>query len=381
MKNVVSAPWSQKQDLKELLGILRPALIVGGAVRNALLGVDISDIDIATEMLPEEVMTVAKRAGFNVIPTGLSHGTVTCVKDDAYEVTTLRVDKFTYGRHAEVEFSNSWEEDAKRRDFTMNALYSDFDGNIKDYVNGMKDLEDRNIKFIGNPEERINEDYLRILRFFRFYAHYGTKYDEASLNACGKLCANLKSISRERCTYEFLKMLKSAGPWESVKLMSDDIFAYSGLPLPNWDDINRLLKEEGSIDIKSSYIGKAAGFIGKHELVLSRMQSKYIAKLHNLTPLKTLPAYVEWINESPAEILWDGILLKGKENKLYVNKLNTWINNKFPLQGADIMSLGVPQGPAINEHLQRAKKFFYHMDHPCRKSELLSVLKNKILDS
>lgn len=373
---IASPPWSQFQDLHELLHVLQPSLIVGGAVRNAIMGLEISDIDIATEHSPDIVTQKARKAGFQVIPTGISHGTVTCFKDRAYEVTTLRMDKVTDGRHATVEFCNSWEEDAKRRDFTMNAIYADFDGKVYDFIDGISDLEHRILRFIGNPDDRIHEDYLRILRFFRFYAHYAQSYDADSLDACLKLAENLSKISRERCTYEFLKMLRADNPVKSIELMNHDVFTYAGLPSCN----NNTVASLGlSCDAhKLSYIGKLSTFSQRHELILSRKQHKLVSQLVMLPEMYHLSDYVTWINSCHDEVLWDGIILKGKSNDSIINDLQPWMDNKFALGGRDIIGLGVDPGPQISIYIDKAKVFFCHQKSPISKDELLEYVKSVI---
>lgn len=366
---ISSPPWAELNDLKELLHVLSPAKIVGGAVRNAILGIPLSDLDVATELLPEVAWKLAKKAGFQVIPTGLAHGTITCVKDGAYEVTTLRVDKITDGRHATVEFSRSWEGDAERRDFTINGLYSDFEGEVVDFVGGLEDLKEKYLRFIGDPKERIKEDYLRILRFFRFYAHYCEKYDQASLQACLDLADNLKIISRERCTYEFVKTLSAERCVEALKLMSEQIFASAGLPRLLDTTLNTLQK------ISLTTIGKLSLFGEGSELVLSRRNNMLVKELKSLEDMCELKDYVRWINTCSEEVLWDGIRLKGKNPEIGPEELEIWIKNPFPLQGRDIMALGYAQGPEISEILNSAREIFYSQPQPLSKKELLKVAK------
>ena len=184
MSASIAADWLNDSDLQRLLAALsgdgEEARIAGGAVRDALLGREVSDVDIATTILPDETMSRAEAAGFGAIPTGIEHGTVTVVAGKkTYEVTTLRADIETDGRHAKVQFGRDWKVDAERRDFTINALYADPDGTVVDLVGGVADLEARNLRFIGDPELRIREDFLRILRFFRFFAWYGAGRPDA----------------------------------------------------------------------------------------------------------------------------------------------------------------------------------------------------------
>jgi poly(A) polymerase len=198
---------------------------VGGCVRNSLLNRPVDDFDIATPLMPQEVMALLKNEGWKVIPTGLAHGTVTAIADNiSYEITTLRIDEKTDGRHADVAFTRSYPEDARRRDFTMNALYLDFEGQLYDYFGGIADLKAGVVRFIDDPVLRIHEDYLRILRFFRIFAYYGKQLDPQSATACCLLKENLASLSKERITKEFLKLLKAEHPAHALSFMQDHNF-------------------------------------------------------------------------------------------------------------------------------------------------------------
>lgn len=210
--------WLRERGLQTLLSALNTdgeeARIAGGAVRNALLGEPVTDIDIATTTTPDETMQRAREVGFKAIPTGYEHGTVTVVaKGKPYEVTTLRADVETFGRHARVVFGRDWKADAERRDFTINALYAEPDGSVIDLVGGLTDLEARMLRFIGDPEERIREDYLRILRFFRFFAWYGRgRPDAEGLKACARLKDGMAVLSAERVWNELRKLLAAPDP-------------------------------------------------------------------------------------------------------------------------------------------------------------------------
>lgn len=200
------------------------ALFVGGCVRNALIGVPVSDIDIATDARPETVSVLAETAGLKVVPTGLDHGTVTVVaKERAHEVTTFRRDVQTDGRRAVVAFSDRIEEDAARRDFTMNALYADIRGSVVDPLGGLSDLLARRVRFVGDAEARIREDFLRILRFFRFHAHFGDPdvgFDPDGLAACAANAAGIETLSRERIGAEMIKLLQARDPGPSIATMA-----------------------------------------------------------------------------------------------------------------------------------------------------------------
>lgn len=221
------------------------AFLVGGAVRNALLGEPISDIDIATDARPDKVSELALEAGLKVVPTGIDHGTITVVSGGTgFEVTTFRRDVETDGRRAVVAFSDRIEEDAARRDFTMNALYATPEGEVIDPVGGMADLEARRLRFVGTPEQRIREDYLRILRFYRFHAWYGRQPDPEALSACAALASGLAGISKERIGAEMRKLLAAPDPSDALRLMQDAGILVLILPGANAGAMPDLIRAE-----------------------------------------------------------------------------------------------------------------------------------------
>ena len=219
------ADWLRDKHLQRLLAVLgeggEEARIAGGAVRNALIGQPVADIDVATTILPEETMRRAEAAGFKAVPTGFEHGTVTVVAGGRpFEVTTLRADVETDGRHARVAFGRDWHADAGRRDFTINALYATAEGEVIDLVGGVADIEARRLRFIGDAEQRIREDYLRILRFFRFFAWYGDgRPDADGLKACARLKDGLDRLSAERVWAELKKLLSAPDPARALLWM------------------------------------------------------------------------------------------------------------------------------------------------------------------
>ena len=219
------ADWLADKNLKRLLAALseagEEARIAGGAVRNALIGEPVADIDIATTNRPEETMRRARAAGFKAVPTGIEHGTITVViAGKGYEVTTLRADVETDGRHAKVSFGRDWKADAERRDFSINALYAKADGTVVDLVGGIADIAARRLRFIGDAEKRIREDYLRILRFFRFFAWYGAgRPDADGLKACARLKEGLDRLSAERVWAELKKLLSAPDPSRALLWM------------------------------------------------------------------------------------------------------------------------------------------------------------------
>ena len=219
------AAWRERAELLALCRVLGDAAaeprLVGGAVRDTLLGGTVSDIDLATRLSPEDVLSLLQRAGIKAVPTGLAHGTITAVLPDGpVEVTTLRRDLTTDGRHAVVAFTDDWREDAARRDFTINALYADpVTGELFDYFGGIDDLAAGRVRFIGDPLQRIAEDHLRILRFFRFHARFGDVPDADGLAACTARANDLMALSRERIAAEMLKLLVAPGAVSTLELM------------------------------------------------------------------------------------------------------------------------------------------------------------------
>jgi poly(A) polymerase len=222
-----NAPWLGEQPLNELLAALdrdgEEARVVGGAIRNTLIGEAAGDIDIATTALPNEVINRVQAAGFKAVPTGIEHGTITAIAQGRpFEITTLREDVETFGRRARVVFGRDWRRDAERRDFTMNALFVSRDGTIYDYVEGLTDIAARRVRFIGDPSARIAEDYLRILRFFRFHASFGEGApDPQGVAACIAGRAGLEQLSRERIRMELLKLVAGRRAPAALAVMTD----------------------------------------------------------------------------------------------------------------------------------------------------------------
>lgn len=251
------AEWLNDPLLQKLLAALNAggeeARIAGGAVRNALLGEPVADVDIATTNLPDETARRAEAAGFKAVPTGAEHGTITVIAGGKpFEVTTLRADVETDGRRAKVAFGRDWKADAERRDFTINALYAKADGTVVDLVGGLADLERRTLRFIGDAETRIREDYLRILRFFRFFAWYGKgRPDAEGLKACARLKDGLSRLSAERVWSELKKLLSAPDPSRALLWMRQAGVLTAVLPeSEKWgiDAIHALVRAESDLD-------------------------------------------------------------------------------------------------------------------------------------
>ena len=231
----ITDPWLTSPEAQQVCALLSDAgyqaLFVGGCVRNALLEVKVSDLDISTDARPDKVLELAELAGIKAVPTGIDHGTVTLVLGGTpFEVTTFRRDVETDGRHAVVSYADTLEEDAQRRDFTMNALYADASGEVFDPVDGLADLQARHFRFIGAAADRIREDYLRILRFFRFFAWYGEELDAEGLAACASLSDGIAKLSAERVTSELRKLLSAPEPARAVAAMEQSGVLAQTLP-------------------------------------------------------------------------------------------------------------------------------------------------------
>ena len=233
MTTRLASPWLTLPSLQHLFDLFEKEgatlRLVGGSVRDGLLGLPVNDIDLAVDRDPHWVMDLLHKHHIKAIPTGIDHGTVTAVLDKRpYQITTLRVDVKTFGRKAHVAFTEDWVQDALRRDFTMNAIYADKMGFLFDPVDGLEDLKEHRVQFIGKASLRIKEDYLRILRFFRFSARFGQEpYDGEGLQACRLYATHLPQLARERVTEEFLKILDLPSPLYALDMMKEtDVLTY-----------------------------------------------------------------------------------------------------------------------------------------------------------
>lgn len=356
-----------QKDLQTIFKLLdNNARLVGGCVRDFILYDKlVYDIDIATPLLPDE-MIKRLSSQFNVIPTGLQHGTITIVGKHKYEITTLRKDEETDGRHAIVSFDATWQDDSDRRDFTINALYADSDGNIYDYHNGKRDLENNFVRFIHNPVERIEEDYLRIMRFFRFAMRFG-KYDDASLSACVQLSANLKNISRERVTSEWLNLVHGKYFWEMQKEMQP-VLKVIGLK----DDVCKSDVCNGDIARVDglSVLGITSLFWQPSSMLLfSNSQKKYVKNLIDL-PLETQTDAIIYAREFGNEFVQDKMILTGQYFEIPTL-------GEFPINGFMLQELGLT-GPEIGQMHKRLYRIWIEKLGEISTNELLACAKMSI---
>jgi len=387
--------------LKRLLDLLSEAggeaRIVGGAIRNALLGVHVHEVDVTTTLLPDEVMARAAKAGIRAIPTGITHGTVTLIVDgESFEVTTLREDVETDGRHAVVRFGGDFKLDAQRRDFTVNALSMDHDGRIHDETNGLADIEARRIRFIGDAKTRIREDYLRILRFFRFSAFYTQgPLDAEGLAASSALREGLSFLSKERIRTELLKLLDAPRAAEVIGIMSE--LGLLGLLLtlaPDPQRLRRLITLQPQAD---SILRLAALCVLTPEdaerlreaLRLSNEEHKRLASAAAVTlalheAKAPLPEYdlQRLLFEDGRQAALDGVALiqacaRSEEANAWQQSLDFLAQAPaphLPFSGADLQKRGFEQGKALGQALKDLQARWIRAGFPQEPHRLAQLL-------
>ena len=356
----IEADWLTRDATQRVLALLGEAWAVGGCVRDALLGVPVKDIDISTSLRPNEVSRRAEAAGLKVVPTGIDHGTVTVLVDgEPFEVTTFRRDVETDGRRAVVAFADTMDEDARRRDFTMNALYADADGIVSDPVGGLADLEARRVRFIENAGERIREDYLRSLRFFRFSAWYGDGFDAEALDAIARNLSGLETLSRERVGVEVLRLLDAPDPAPAVAAMR--AAGVLGVVLPGADDraLAPLVHLEGEAGVSASAIRRLAVLGGEDVVDRLRLSRKDAARLAEIRDAKGGPGELGYrLGELAGQ---DALLVRlaslGEplENANLAD-LKEGSKQAFPVTARDLMP--VLEGPKLGQELKRLERLW-----------------------
>ena len=349
------------------------AWFVGGCVRNALIGAEVSDLDVTTDARPEQVMELANAAGIKSIPTGIDHGTITLVVDDIpFEVTTFRRDVATDGRRATVAFADTMEDDARRRDFTMNALYADADGAVADPLGGLTDLYARRVRFIEDPDRRIKEDYLRILRFFRFHAWYGdpaTGIDAEGLAACAANIDGLPSLSSERVTAELLKLLAASDPAPAVASMSSAGVLAQVLPGADSGGLAVLVHLEQSAEVTPSPLRRLAMLGGQTDgLRLSKAQARELEQLSSAFDLPEL-AYRCGFGVAQDAALIRAAALQEPLLPQTLDHLRFAAEQVFPLTAADLMP--ALKGAALGDALKKAEARWIASGFELTKAELL----------
>lgn len=370
------------------------ARVAGGAVRNALMGESVNDIDIATTLTPELIMKAGEKARLGVHPTGFEHGTITLVVGGRpFEVTTLRVDVETFGRKARVAFTDDWAADAFRRDFTMNALYCSRDGKIHDPTKGYGDILRKRIKFVGSPAERIREDALRILRFFRFHARYGAGApDRDGLSACVRHKAKLKNLSAERIRQELFKLLAAKRAVDTIKLMAvRNVLKVLFPPAKDLRPLSRMAKIDLALNLEPDSLLRLAllakdALLLRERLRLTNAETRRLEAIaHHAGPAPSLrererravlyhlgrdawhdTVRLSWAKskDSPNSKKWQDLLAFADQ----------WPIPRFPLSGKDLLSHGLKPGPALGRELNRLEDWWIASDFAADKDTLLRKL-------
>lgn len=394
MMKISGEAWLELPETQAVMAALeaaRPggARFVGGCVRNTLMGHPVDDIDIATQLEPEQVIAALEAAAIRAISTGLDHGTVTAVVNSKpFEITTLRRDVETDGRRAVVAFTEDWAEDAARRDFRLNALYADFDGVIHDPTGGgLKDAEAGRVIFIGDADTRLVEDYLRILRFFRFNAWYGAGIDEAGLAACARQKEGLKKIASERIWKELKKLLSAPDPTEAVNAMAASGVLAVFLPeAETTDGLHDLRVSETLCGVQADPMLRLMALIHRSapsimavvkRLRLSNAESNRLTlwAADNLPDVSRLNA-----RELRQALYWHGkqavvdrALLSGRNVRDLLFAVRAWRRPEFPVGGDDALAAGL-SGPEIGQKLRELEEWWMAEDFQPDRDELLSKL-------
>ena len=395
------APWLKSGPAARVLGLLNgdgeEARVIGGAVRNALLKIPLGDIDIATTALPDEVVRRAKAAGIKTVPTGIDHGTVTLVVEaQPFEVTTLREDTETFGRKAKVAFGRDWVRDAERRDFTINGLSVDADGVVHDHVGGLEDIAARRVRFIGDPNSRIAEDYLRVLRFFRIHASYGAgEPDRAGYLACVAARAGLATLSAERVRMEMLKLVVAERAAGAIVAMADGGLlqailggvTYTGpflamvaaervLGLPP-DPMRRLGALAVAVTEDAKRVATRLRLSNAETKALDSMGHRWwrLGGMDEARARRLLYRLGEERYRDRLLLAWaraggDSDSARWRE---FATLPERWSAPKFPLKAADFIARGIAEGPALGHVLTLAEDAWLAADFPLDQAALKTI--------
>ncbi len=401
--------WMRNEDVKSIFAAFPDGSIrfVGGCVRNALMGHEVSDVDLASQLPPKDVVAALDAAKIRYVPTGIDHGTVTAVVDGKpYEITSLRKDVETDGRRAVVSFTTDWAEDAQRRDLTFNALYADLDGRIYDPTGqGVEDLNARRFRFVGDADTRVREDYLRILRFFRFLAWYGrdsdgkiSKPDAASLKACRENAKGLKKLSAERVWIELKKLLLAPDPSRALRIMLTNDVLETLLPeASNVEGLELLIAIERREAIKPDPLLRLMALSTREPLPMAlltkrlKMSNAEKARLiswatdaTSLDPNADDRAKRIAIYKAGKQVIMDRARLRaaGAEDPITSSRWMSltdlamgWTPPDFPLTGKDLIKAGVEPGETMGKKLEALKALWIRSGFTVEKDKLLMALK------
>ena len=383
------AEWTQRADLAGLATALGAQNVrwVGGAVRDTLLGHPVKDIDAATPLRPDEVVEACKTAGIRTVPTGIDHGTITALLDGGpVEVTTLRHDVSTDGRRATVAFAQEWREDAARRDFTINALYVDPQTlEIFDYFGGLDDLDARRVRFIGDPHQRIREDHLRILRYYRFQARFGADLDEAAEEACAELAPTMKGLSRERVAMELMAILALPDPAPTIARMRARGVLPVILPEAGTSQIaalQRLIETEARFEAEGRALVRLAALIPAVESVAESVAARLRLSRKDRDCLACLAGARDADGDAPKALAYSHggtcaagrLLLIGADPR----PLEDWEIPDLPLKGGEIVQRGL-SGADVSRMLRKVEARWIEEDFPGRE-RVLGLLEEELSD-
>ena len=401
---LADSAWLKQDGLAGLLTLLNKdgeeARVVGGAVRNALLHMPVAEIDIATTAAPDEVMRRVEAAGWKTVPTGIEHGTITVVINaHPFEVTTLRRDVETFGRKARVKFGRNWRADAERRDFTINGLSVSAGGEVFDYVGGLDDIASRRVRFIGEPSQRIAEDYLRILRFFRFHAHFAEGApDAAGLHACIVARTGLDTLSRERVRMELFKLLVAPRAASTLTVMAESGLlgpVLGGVPyVANFAKLAAIETAAGSVPDPVRRLGVLGVMVHEdaarlsQRLRLSNTESERLSALDgwwSVRPALSEQATRALLYQLGSQSFTDRVLHgwahadPGADDRAWralADLPRRWTAPEFPLKSADFTQRGVPAGPALGAAMRTAKESWIAADFPRDRSAIEAIAEN-----
>lgn len=381
----LSGAWFQNPATQAVFAMLNDAgydaYMVGGCVRNALIGAAVSDIDISTDATPEKVTILAENAGLRAVPTGIDHGTITVISDgEPHEITTYRHDVETDGRRAVIAFADNMLDDAKRRDFTMNALYADAAGHVVDPLGGLDDLEARVVRFIGTAAHRIREDYLRILRFFRFTAWYGDPakgFDADALAAIGANLAGIETLSRERIGHEMQKLLLAPNPSMAVAVMAGTGVLPLVLPGSDPTFLPVLVHNEETAKVPPKFTRRLASLGGEDMAARLRLSKADAREVEKLRESAGMMGAHEAGYRLGAELgldarLLNSALLETVFDPDEIEKVRFGAARTFPVAAADLMDRF--QGPALGAALKALEKSWIGSGFTMTKAQLIATL-------
>ncbi|MBY6113989.1 CCA tRNA nucleotidyltransferase [Mameliella alba] len=381
----VTGEWLDASATQKVMSLLEEgghlAYAVGGCVRNALLGVPVSDVDISTDARPERVIELARAAGLKSVPTGIEHGTITVVAEgEGFEVTTFRADVETDGRRAVVRYADDVHEDAVRRDFTMNALYADRRGLLVDPLGGLDDLRARRFRFILDAETRIREDYLRILRFFRFSAWYGDPQEGMDADALAAIAGNIDGLdvlSAERVGVELVKLLKAPDPLMAVSVMERLGVLAHVMPGASVTALGPYLHHEAALGMAPDAMARMAvmGFFDGAALRLSKSRQRELALLQSLSGSIEGPAelgYRHGVSTALAVLAIRAASLGGPLPSDVPGSVAKGAKANFPLRAKDLMP--AYKGPELGDALRRAEDRWIALDFAPTRAELIGWL-------